>query len=255
MILSFSFIQFIRVFLQTDFFQQLLIFFESFALPPALSSPLEAFIQQLILFLSSALMIFPKLFTFLSLTCLIAFLLLLQPHQLDPYFNQLSLSFQQKILHVHTSLILTLKKMSLSALLLMGMTWIECWIGLLLIHEPHAFSLSLLIACFDSLPLFGVGVVLLPLSLSQFFFGFPKRAVGLLLIYLIVTSLRFLIEPKLFAHQMGIPVLVHLLSMIICLNLFGALGFFYAPFLCVLGMDMLHNRQQRTQTTTKELNL
>lgn len=134
----------------------------------------------------------------------------------------------------------------------MIITWIECWIGLSLLHEPHALSLSLLIACFDCLPLFGAGTILLPLSLAQWFFGFPKKALGLFILTLIISTLRLIIEPKLMAKQIGIPLLFQLLSMMICVNLFGVLGFLYAPFLCILGIDLLHNHSTSSHTTTKE---
>lgn len=249
--LSFSLIQIIRLFIQTDFFTQLLTTLQSIPLPPFLYSSFESLIHQLMVFLSSALMVFPQLFTFLSLTFLIACLLLFHPHQFDSYLNQLPPAWKKQLNQLQFSFFSTTKKIFLSSLILMCLTWIECWLGLILLHEPHAFSLSLLIACFDSLPLLGVGVVLLPLSLAQWFFGFPKKALGLFLLFLVITALRFVIEPKLLAKQMGIPVIFHVLSMMICVNLFGGLGFLYAPFLCILSMDILHNSKISTHTTTK----
>lgn len=77
------------------------------------------------------------------------------------------------------------------------------------------------------------------------------KALGLFLLFLVITALRFVIEPKLLAKQMGIPVIFHVLSMMICVNLFGGLGFLYAPFLCILSMDILHNSKISTHTTTK----
>lgn len=249
-LLSLSFIRFIKVFLQTDFFNQLLLFFQSLQLPSTLESFLESLIQQSIPFLSSILFIFPKLLSFLSLSCLIAFLMITHPIKLELPFH---LSLQNKLNQLHDLFITTLKNMVKSTLILMIFTWIECFIGLLLIQEPHAFSLSLFIACFDSLPILGVGTVLLPLSLAQFFLGYPKKALGLLIIYVVVSCIKFFLEPKIVSKQMGIPVLFHLLSMVICLNLFGGIGLLYAPFLCRISVDLLHNKQQINQTITKEL--
>lgn len=253
MILSLSFIRFIKVFLQTDFFNQLLFFFQEKQLPLTLESMLQSSIEKILPFLSSTLLLFPQILTFLTLSCLVAFLLLIHPTQLTPYFHELPLSFQNNIQLIHKITIQTIKSMMMSTLLMMLLTWFECFIGLKIIHEPNAFSLSLLIACFDSLPVLGVGVVLLPLALSQFFLGFTKKALGLFLIYLIVSLIKFFIEPKILSKQMGIPVFFHLLSMVLCLNLFGTIGLLYAPFLCRVSLDFMHIQQQIAHTTKKEL--
>ncbi len=53
---------------------------------------------------------------------------------------------------------------------------------------------------------------------------------GVLALYLIITVVRNIVEPKLVGRQMGLSPVVMLPSMIIGLKMFGLIGLFGVPF-------------------------
>ena len=52
---------------------------------------------------------------------------------------------------------------------------------------------------------------------------------GLLILYVIITVIRNIIEPKLVGHQVGLHPVVTLLSMLLGLQFFGLIGLFGFP--------------------------
>lgn len=56
----------------------------------------------------------------------------------------------------------------------------------------------------------------------------------MLVVYLIITIIRNIIEPKIISEQVGLPPLVTLLAMYIGLRFFGVLGLFSLPILLII---------------------
>ena len=65
-----------------------------------------------------------------------------------------------------------------------------------------------------------------------------KTAIGLLIIYLIVTLIRNIIEPKIVGHQIGLHPLLMLLCMYLGAKLFGFLGIITLPVLIMIIINL-----------------
>lgn len=128
----------------------------------------------------------------------------------------------------------TIRKYICSYFLLIALTFTELLIFFLIFDFRPAFSLALLISFVDILPVLGIGTVLLPWALICLLIGAPWRALILLCIYVVVTIVRQILEPKMIGDYVGVAPIVTILSMWIGLKLFGFLGIFILPISIVV---------------------
>ena len=57
----------------------------------------------------------------------------------------------------------------------------------------------------DIIPVLGTGTVVIPWAIYSFFVGNIGTGIGLILLYVVITVLRQVLEPKLVARQAGLP--------------------------------------------------
>ena len=113
--------------------------------------------------------------------------------------------------------------------LIMSITFIELSIGLSIIGIPNAILIALLISLFDILPVLGTGGIMIPWTIITFIQGNYPIALGLLILYILVTVIRNILEPKIVGSQLGLHPVVTLMSLFIGANLFGIIGLFGFP--------------------------
>lgn len=114
-------------------------------------------------------------------------------------------------------------------LLILVITFLELYTALCILGVDYAFLIAFLTALIDILPVFGVGVVLIPWAVvlligKQFFVGF-----GLLITYAIIMVVRQIIEPRVVSGSLGLHPLLTLFSMYVGYRVFGILGMMLAP--------------------------
>lgn len=119
-------------------------------------------------------------------------------------------------------------------LILITLTAIIIIIGLMLIGVKYAITIGLLIGLVDLLPYFGVGAVMIPWLIYQFFQGDIYLGIGLTVLYGIVLTARSLLEPKVLASSVGLDPLATLIALYVGLKLFGVLGLIIGPVTLVL---------------------
>lgn len=124
----------------------------------------------------------------------------------------------------------TVGKCLVSYVLILGMTFAELAVGFLLLGIKGAFAIAFVIAALDILPVLGTGTVLLPWTVIAFASGNVKMGVGVLVLYLVITVVRNITEPKLVGRQIGLTPVVMLPCMILGLRFFGIIGLFGVPF-------------------------
>ncbi|ADU31464.1 sporulation integral membrane protein YtvI [Evansella cellulosilytica] len=124
-------------------------------------------------------------------------------------------------------------------LILVSMTGVIVFIGLLIIGVDYAITTALLIAIVDLLPYLGTGLVFIPWILYTFFSGHWGLAIGLSILYAIVIIQRNLAEPKVMSKHMGIPPLALLVSLFACYQLFGVLGLLLGPALLIFVQSVI----------------
>lgn len=119
-------------------------------------------------------------------------------------------------------------------ILLFLLTFAELLVGFLLLGLDYAVLPALLVALVDIFPVLGVGTVLLPwavveLLCRRFYLGF-----GLLLLWLAVTVVRQIAEPKLIGKTLGVDPLLSLASSYVGWRLVGLAGLLIGPPVAVI---------------------
>lgn len=136
---------------------------------------------------------------------------------------------RSKYADLKTGIIGALLKWLKAQLILICVTFLELTAGFILLRTAHAPLIALVVALIDALPVLGVGTVLLPWAVIQLIAGNTVTAIGLIILYVIVTLIRSLLEPKLVGAQLGLHPVATLLSMYIGFSSIGILGMILFP--------------------------
>ena len=113
-------------------------------------------------------------------------------------------------------------------------TFIELLIAFTVLKQPYPLTLALIVAVVDALPILGTGTVLIPWAIYSAIIGNIGMGIGLLAIYLIVTVVRQLIEPKVVSQNIGVHPFITLLAMYIGFKIFGLFGLIVGPVVMVI---------------------
>lgn len=113
--------------------------------------------------------------------------------------------------------------------IIMSVTFIELFIGLSILGVKNPILIALVIACFDILPVLGTGGIMVPWSIITALQGHLSMALGLFVVYLIITVVRNILEPKIVGSRIGLHPVVTLASMFVGVQLFGVVGLFGFP--------------------------
>lgn len=118
-------------------------------------------------------------------------------------------------------------------LLLMLITFAELLAALLILRVRGALPIAALTAIVDALPVFGVGVVLLPWAAAALLRGEMRLGIGLVIAFAGVSLMRELLQAKLLGDQIGLDPLPSLLAVYVGWKLCGVLGLLLFPLLLV----------------------
>lgn len=131
-----------------------------------------------------------------------------------------------------------------SYLLIFLITFAGLFFGFVLLKEPYAFLFALVTAAVDGLPIVGMGIVLFPLAIYHFMLGDIGYGIGVCVIYLVLTVLRQVLEPKILGAGMGIHPLVMLMAMYCGWQTLGIGGMLLAPFVAVTVKNLVGIRKE-----------
>lgn len=123
--------------------------------------------------------------------------------------------------------------------LLMLITFGELTLGFLFLRVETPILLAALVALVDALPIFGTGTVLLPWAVFSLLGGRTGRSAGLLVLYMLVSLVRSLLEPKLLGDRMGVHPLAALVALYLGFQIFGIWGMIFSP-LAITFLKQLH---------------
>ncbi|WP_313731725.1 sporulation integral membrane protein YtvI [Cohnella nanjingensis] len=119
-------------------------------------------------------------------------------------------------------------------LLLSLMTYVITFFGLLIIGTGYPLAIALLIVIVDILPILGTGSVLVPWAAYMLATGDSFTGIGLILLFLVITVVRRIIEPKILGDAVGIGALPALISLYVGYELVGLIGVFLGPAVVIV---------------------
>jgi sporulation integral membrane protein YtvI len=123
-----------------------------------------------------------------------------------------------------------------SQLILSGMTYIITLAGLLVLGVKFPLAIALLICIVDVLPILGTGSVLVPWAAYLLVTGDVSTGIGLLVLFLVITVFRRVVEPKILGDAVGIGALSALISLYVGFKLVGVVGVFIGPMVVIIYM-------------------
>lgn len=153
---------------------------------------------------------------------------------------QLSEKKREDYKRAKTLLKSSLGKMGKAYILIMLVTFSEMLIGLSLLkllgifNSSYIVIISVVTAIIDVIPVLGTGTILIPWAVICLFMGNYPMAIGLGVLYAIITVIRQIVEPKLVAGQLGLPPFVTISAMYIGLKTMGVFGVFIAPMIIIM---------------------
>lgn len=128
-----------------------------------------------------------------------------------------------------------------SYVIIMSITCVELAIGLSILKINGAVLIAVLISIFDILPVLGTGGIMIPWVALSLVRGDLRLALGLAIVYIAITIIRNIIEPKIVGGQLGLHPIVTLASMFAGVQLLGIIGLFGFP----IGLSLLCHLNKR----------
>ena len=178
----------------------------------------------------------PGLFIKLLLMIISTFFIAMDYDRITGFFiRQMSEKAQEVFWEIKTYVTGTLFVCIRSYALIMSITFVELSIGLTVVGIENAVVIALLIAVFDILPVLGTGGIMIPWAAITAIQGEFKLALALFAVYIVVTIIRNIIEPKIVGSQLGLHPVATLASLFLGAQLFGVVGLFGFP----IGLSLL----------------
>ncbi len=117
---------------------------------------------------------------------------------------------------------------------IISITFVELSLGFWIIGIPNPLFFGILVAVIDIMPILGTGAVILPWAIISFIIGNTKVGIGMLILYIVITAVRQILEPRIVGQQIGLHPIVTLILMYIGAQLMGVLGLFSLPIIATL---------------------
>lgn len=115
-------------------------------------------------------------------------------------------------------------------LIMISISFVETLIGTNILHLKYSLIISLITAISDALPILGPGTVLIPLGIGYILYKSYVKGIGILILYLIITVVRQILEPRIVSSSLGIYPLAILAAIFIGLKVHGFIGMIFAIF-------------------------
>ncbi|WRK53920.1 AI-2E family transporter [Coprobacillaceae bacterium CR2/5/TPMF4] len=159
--------------------------------------------------------------------------------------------FEKYVLNKYpvTSLVVDTVKNVLSnifkaSVIIMIVTFVELYLGFVLIGLSQSAMLACIIAVIDFLPVLGLDMIMVPWIIINALTNNIYLAIALLIIYLIVVVTKNILEPRLLAKNLGLSPIVSLIGMYLGMQWFGIIGLFIAPTLIMIIIQVFKVKHQ-----------
>ncbi|MBO5912482.1 MAG: sporulation integral membrane protein YtvI [Clostridia bacterium] len=153
-------------------------------------------------------------------------------------------SILERLVFIKDVILKKLGKMLKGYLVIVSMTFFELLVGLGLLKVKYALVIALVTAFVDILPVLGSGTVLIPWAVVSGLSGNTGKAIGLVILYIVVTVVRNVTEPKIIGSKLGIHPVLMLAAVFVGLKIFGGVGVIVVPLGVVVVKSLIESRSQ-----------
>lgn len=177
----------------------------------------------------------PTLLIKLIFTIVSSFFFTIDYYRIAHFINgQIKDEKEQMIKNLKENVIGSLAKFLKAYTAIISITFFELSIGFWIIGVPTPFLFGAVVAIIDIMPILGTGAVLIPWSIIAFIMGNTKVGVGMLVLYIVITIVRQILEPKIVGQQIGLHPIVTLILMYVGAQLMGVLGLLILPIIATI---------------------
>lgn len=198
------------------------------------------FVQDLLFKIPAFITSLPSSITVILFILLAVFLITNDYDSLKHLLKNLSPSFaKQPLANIARHLKRTISGYIKAQCILVLITALLVYVGLLLLNIEHAFTIALYSAMVDILPYIGSGIIFIPWMVYVFLIGNYSMTISLAILYGLIIIIRQFIEPKILASSMGLHPLAALITLFVGIQLWGVVGFILAPVFLII-INALH---------------
>ncbi len=128
--------------------------------------------------------------------------------------------------------------------MIMIITFIELWVGFMIMKLDNPVMLACIIAIFDFMPVLGIDMIMIPWIIISALTNKVSMAFGLLIIYMVIVVTKNILEPKLIAKNLGVSPLVSLIGMYLGMKILGVMGLIIVPTLLMIVIQIIKVKQE-----------
>jgi len=181
----------------------------------------------------------PQVLLYIVITLVAAFFISRDREKISRFvFSQLPQGWRSKAKNVKDDLLLALAGYIRALLILVTITFFEVLAGYTILGVNYALFLAILTAFADLMPVLGPGTILIPGAAIYLINGNYFLAAGFFILYILVTIVRQLLEPRIVGGNIGIHPLVTLLCIYFGYRIFGISGLILGPVFAVVIKSM-----------------
>jgi sporulation integral membrane protein YtvI len=185
--------------------------------------------------LTQLLLMLPGMMIFIIITTVATYLIINERSKIRAFIvNSLPGSVRSQTIKVVTQLFQALTGFVRAYGILITITAIITIVSLKLLGIKYILTIGLLVGFLDIMPVLGPGLVFLPWAAYSLLVQETRLGVSLLVIYMIISGVRQILEPKIVGDNIGLHPLATLISLYVGLQLGGTTGLILGPVLLVI---------------------
>jgi sporulation integral membrane protein YtvI len=115
-------------------------------------------------------------------------------------------------------------------------------LGMAVLHIPYALILGLLFGVSGMIPILGSAIMTVPWAAGALLLGDVPMAIKVLLIQVVISLIRHMVEPKILADSVGLDTLSTLFALYVGMKLMGVVGLFLGPIILIGVKSLLRIR-------------
>ena len=211
---------------------------------PIISRALSVFYEHLSTFLGKAIKATPDAFMAGVVAVVSCYYMSMDFDRICSFFvSLLPMRARERLPEIKGSAVLVMLKYLKAYAVIFIMTFFEILIGLLILCPSFAWLGALIVAAVDVLPVFGAGLILIPWGIGKLLVGDFFVGAGLLILYIIVTVIRQIAEPRIIGDSLGAPPLAAVTVMYVGYRSFGVFGMLASPVLLSVALKTLKSKK------------
>lgn len=196
---------------------------------------LAGFATTLVNSIIDFIMFVPNVIIYVIITFLATLFLVTDRRTITRYLTDLFPNeFVKKVSNVVAKSFKSLGSYLKAMCIMICITFVELLIAFTILKQPYPLTIAIIVAIVDALPILGTGTVLIPWAVYSAITGNIGMGIGLLVVYLVITVVRQLLEPRIVSQNIGVHPFITLLAMYIGFKMFGLFGLIVGPVVMVI---------------------